>query len=213
MMVYQAIERSGNKGVWTADLKRLTSLAQTQMTKCLKDLEKRQLVKSVKSVNARSKKLYMLIDLVPAKDITGGPWYTDNEFDHDFVDVLFNHIVKYVRKAKQATLLQIATELQGSGITDEVLQLDEVAQLINALIFDNRLEEVRYKGAVAAAAQTGVQYKVAAAIHSAPNAWTSMPCGLCRVRNQCVEGGNISPQTCIYFKEWLAMSYSEDDIF
>ena len=28
----------------------------------------------------------MLFDVEPAKEITGGPWYTDQEFDHEFVE-------------------------------------------------------------------------------------------------------------------------------
>jgi DNA-directed RNA polymerase III subunit RPC6 len=55
------------------------------------------LVKSVRSVTSKSKKLYMLFDMVPSKEITGGPWYTEQEFDHEFVDELCNYIVSFIR--------------------------------------------------------------------------------------------------------------------
>jgi DNA-directed RNA polymerase III subunit RPC6 len=58
-------------------MKTATNIPQQTLTKTLKILEQRNLVKFVRAVTSKSKKLYMLYDLVPAKDITGGPWYTD----------------------------------------------------------------------------------------------------------------------------------------
>jgi len=34
-------------------------------------------------------------------------------------------------------------------------------------------------------------------------ALTAIPCGLCPVMDQCCEGGQISPQTCVYYQTWL----------
>jgi DNA-directed RNA polymerase III subunit RPC6 len=58
-------------------MKTATNIPQQTLTKTLKILEQRNLVKFVRAVTSKSKKLYMLYDMVPAKDITGGPWYTD----------------------------------------------------------------------------------------------------------------------------------------
>ena len=58
-------------------MKTATNIPQHTLTKTLKILEQRNLVKFVRAVTSKSKKLYMLYDVVPAKDITGGPWYTD----------------------------------------------------------------------------------------------------------------------------------------
>lgn len=33
--------------------------------------------------------------------------------------------------------------------------------------------------------------------------FTSIPCGVCPVIDQCSEGGQISPQTCVYYQKWL----------
>ena len=61
-------------GIWSRDIKRRTNLAQTAVTKILKTLETRNLVKPVKSVNDGKRKIYVLYDLEPAADITGGLW-------------------------------------------------------------------------------------------------------------------------------------------
>lgn len=50
----------------------------------LKALETRGLVKSVRSVANGSRKVYMLRGLEPAREVTGGAWYTGHEFDSAF---------------------------------------------------------------------------------------------------------------------------------
>ena len=76
-MVYQVIERAGNMGIWTKDVRIQTNIQQQALTKVFKALESRQLIKPVKSVTAKSKKLYMLYNLQPSKELTGGVWYSD----------------------------------------------------------------------------------------------------------------------------------------
>lgn len=34
-------------------------------------------------------------------------------------------------------------------------------------------------------------------------AFTSVPCGVCPVFDQCCDGGLISPATCEYYNKWL----------
>jgi len=51
-----------------------TNLAQPQITKILKALEVRSLIKSIKSVANPSRKLVMLAELEPSKEVTGGAW-------------------------------------------------------------------------------------------------------------------------------------------
>lgn len=37
--------------------------------------------------------------------------------------------------------------------------------------------------------------------------FTSLPCGVCPVFNDCKEGGPISPQTCEYYQAWLKFDF------
>ena len=61
-------------GIWTKDLKTRTNLQQPQVTKILKNLDARGLVKSVKGVTHPTRKMYMLAELEPARELTGGSW-------------------------------------------------------------------------------------------------------------------------------------------
>jgi DNA-directed RNA polymerase III subunit RPC6 len=158
MLIYQLIEASGNQGIWTKHLKTKSNLQQTQINKILKNLENRKLVKQVKSVEAKTRKVYMLFDLEPSRDLTGGPWYSEQDFDSAFVDELLSHIYKYIVAKNFVTLQQIAEFIKASGITAVELRDHDVQSLINALLWDGRITEVqdlRAPSSASAASFTG----------------------------------------------------------
>lgn len=62
-------------GLWTKDMKLRTNLAQPVIQKILKTLETRRLVKSVKNINNPSRKVFMLYELEPSRELTGGAWW------------------------------------------------------------------------------------------------------------------------------------------
>ncbi len=109
------------RGIWTRDIKMATNIPQQTLTKSLKILEQRSLVKSVRSVVSKSKKLYMLYDVMPAKEITGGPWYSDQEFDHEFVNELGSFVVQMVKGQGMLDLGGISEKIRISGISKVVL--------------------------------------------------------------------------------------------
>jgi DNA-directed RNA polymerase III subunit RPC6 len=205
-LVYQAIERSGNKGIWTRDIKVNTNISQNTLTKTLKILEQRNLIKSIRSVVSKSKKLYMVFDMVPAKEITGGPWYSDQEFDHDFVNALGEIIVNIVQKGNIVGLQDIAHKVRISGVSKVDLSLEELELVVNTLIYDYRLEEVS-NSTVGSLQGIPKRYKVTtspAEENSVTNSYLSgIPCGACPVLALCSDHSVISPRTCEYYKQWL----------
>ncbi|ORY89829.1 RNA polymerase Rpc34 subunit-domain-containing protein [Leucosporidium creatinivorum] len=95
-LVFDQIKAAGNMGIWTKSLTTNTGLPRTTITKVLKTLEGRKTVKTVKSVKAPTRKIYMLANLTPSVELTGGPWFTDNELDTEFVDLLKKCAYKYL---------------------------------------------------------------------------------------------------------------------
>ncbi|KAH9808917.1 RNA polymerase Rpc34 subunit-domain-containing protein [Melampsora americana] len=91
-LVYDSIASSGNTGMWTKTLKARTNIHQSNINKFLKSLESKNLIKSVKSVKFPTRKIYMLSELQPSIELSGGPWYTDNELDIEFITVLLRSI-------------------------------------------------------------------------------------------------------------------------
>lgn len=142
-MVYQVIERAGNMGVWTKDIRLATNIQQQALNKIFKALETRRLIKPVKSVTAKSKKLYMLYNLTPAKELTGGVWYSDLEFDHEFISELRTfvmHCVKRLNQGKGVTLSEIQKKMVQAKVSRIELSVEEVQQLVQTLCYDNIVE-------------------------------------------------------------------------
>jgi DNA-directed RNA polymerase III subunit RPC6 len=144
-LVYQVIERSSTAGIWTKDIRVQTNIQQQMLTKILKNLEQRQLIKPVKSVTQKAKKLYMLYELEPSKEITGGVWYSDQEFDHSFISELRDFLVQCLRRlngGKGCTISEISDKIQQSNVSRVALTNDDVGQLMRTLVYDYLVEEV-----------------------------------------------------------------------
>lgn len=143
-MVYQLIEKAGNVGIWTKDVRIQSNIQQQALNKIFKILESRKLIKPIKAVTAKAKKLYMLYDLAPAKEITGGPWYTELEFDHGFVSELQNFILHCIQKlngGKGVTLKDIESAMKRAKVSRVQLSISEVSQLVQTLAFDYMIEQ------------------------------------------------------------------------
>jgi len=143
-LVLQIIENSGNRGIWTKEIRMASSLQEQALKKIYKALEMRKLIKPVNSVTAARKKLYMLYDLTPAREITGGPWYTEMEFDHEFIAELRHfmlHCIKTMNKGRGVTLKDISDKMIEMKVSRIQLKMDEVVQLMQTLVYDYLVEE------------------------------------------------------------------------
>eukprot|EP00622_Pseudochattonella_farcimen_P006823 FR742690.1.p1 GENE.FR742690.1~~FR742690.1.p1 ORF type:complete len:232 (+),score=43.79 FR742690.1:100-696(+) len=144
MMVYEEIRNSGNNGIWNREIKTNTNIQQQTLAKALKELERRMLIKSVKSIQQKTKKIWMLFDLTPSTTITGGPWYTDNEFDSMFVNEiarLVNNQIEERWSEGNPTSLQMVDEMvKTSGVTQEQLSTGHIKQILNRLVYDTKIE-------------------------------------------------------------------------
>lgn len=59
-------------------------------------LEKSNKIKTVSSVREPRKKLYMLFGTEPNTAITGGTWYSDADFDAEFVNIVYKTCYEYL---------------------------------------------------------------------------------------------------------------------
>lgn len=145
-LVYSVIEKAGNEGIWTRDIRGETNLQTSQLTKIYKQLEGRQLIKPVKSVNAKTKKLYMLYDLTPSTNLTGGIWYSaDLEYDHEFINEMRNFLLLVAKKKNNGNgvvLKEFHEMLTRANISRVSLGLPEVQQLLDTLVFDYHLTKL-----------------------------------------------------------------------
>lgn len=103
-MVYNQIENSGTNGTWTKTIKQRTNMHQTTVTKAMKTLESKKLVKPVKSIKNPAQKIYMLFHLSPNEDVTGGPWFSDGELDVELIAVTADAVVHFIAQNSWKTV-------------------------------------------------------------------------------------------------------------
>lgn len=108
-MIYSHIEASGREGIWTKTLKAKTNMHQHVVQRCLKSLELNLFIKLIKSVKHPTRKIYMLYNLQPSIEVTGGPWFTDSELDTEFIDSLLTVVWRFVASETFPTVFRGAT--------------------------------------------------------------------------------------------------------
>jgi len=202
MLVLQEVGKVERKGIYKKQLKRVTGLPQAQLTRILKTLESRKLVKPVKTIASKTMNLYVLYDVAPAREHTGGPWYTDQEFDLELVSMVSQWMLMQIAKGTRGTddLQSMTTVLQNTKIVNVELGTDDLKQILDKLIFEGKIEKRSDNDGDLE--DIHVRWKLAPPVRS-HNYLDQTPCGVCPVRQDCHPGGVISPTTCKYMDEWL----------
>lgn len=167
-IVYSYIRDAQNEGIWTKQLKSKSGLHQTIITRTLKSLESKSLIKAVKSVKFPTRKIYMLKKLQPSVELSGGPWYTDHELDTAFIEQLCTLLDSFIcqqtwpesngkrRKAESEpqpllpasrtsslpTAARCLKWLMSKNVTDTKLTVDDIQCLLDVLVYDGKIEKV-----------------------------------------------------------------------
>jgi len=212
-IIYRIIEESGTRGIWVRDIRTQSNLPQAQLNKVLKNLEARKLVKSIKSVGAARKKIYMLFELEPDTAVTGGAFYSDQEVDNQFVDLLNHQCLKYLEgkrqfaaekyfadpamrsKASFVPSTEVSRHINDLKISKIELTVKDMERVLDTLVYDGKAERYEMQGAL---------YRSVAPALIDTAGYVRVPCSSCPVFNDCHPGGVISPASCVYFKDWLA---------
>jgi len=211
-IVFKIIENSGNVGVWIRDIRAKSNLGQTQLNKVLKSLETKRLIKSVKSVNATKKKVYMLFNLQPDQSVTGGAWYSENDFESEFVEILNQQCYRYlyqrlesskanhvgpiaVKNASMASVSEVAKFISDLGISKVTLKDGDIESILQTIVYDGKAEKCESMDG------SSLYRAVPPLIPSA--GLSRCPCGVCPIIRKCGDHGSVTPASCQYFTDWL----------
>lgn len=230
-LIYQMIEDAGNIGIWIRDLRYKCGLQLAQVNKFIKNLESKKFIKAVTSVAAGKKKVYMLYNLEPDASVTGGAWYSNQDFESEFVDILNQQCDRFLQEKRQladegqgdplfkrdrsyASLWEVWNYIKDLGISKVQLSLKDIEAIMNTLIFDGKVEsqislQSAFMGSGPSTEETVEQtsasrklYRSIKPILPVPGIMR-VPCGVCPVMKNCYPGGEVSPEKCVYMKEWL----------
>lgn len=219
-LIYQIIENSKNIGIWIRDLRFQCNLQMTQVNKVVKNLESRKLIKAVNSVAAGKKKVFMLYNVEPDATVTGGAWYSDQDFESEFVDILNQQCNKFlVDKYQQAESLPMEPLLKRNrsycsshevwkyinelGISKVTLTVQDMETILTSLIYDGKAEAITvFDSGENSSMMQKKWYRAIKPMIPVPGLMR-IPCGVCPVIKNCYSGGQVSPETCVYMKDWL----------
>jgi len=105
----------------------------------------------------------MLEGLAPSVALTGGPWYTDGEFDTEFMETLMRACFKFIRdmsfpkargrhpegalypiskSPKYPSAEQVRNALKKARLTETDLTVEHVETLLNVLVLDGEIEKL-----------------------------------------------------------------------
>ena len=149
-MVLSQLAQSGTNGMWLRDIKMRTNIPHNLILKILKNLEGTRKIKAVKSVK-NNRKIYILYDLTPAEEITGGVWFSNGDVDLVFVNKLLDIIYRFcVRDEDENTLLamealpkmaDVHDFIVKSAISGVELSPGDISVLVDCLVYDGRMEK------------------------------------------------------------------------
>uniref|UniRef100_A0A8B9JRH7 Polymerase (RNA) III (DNA directed) polypeptide F n=1 Tax=Astyanax mexicanus TaxID=7994 RepID=A0A8B9JRH7_ASTMX len=145
---------------------------------------------------ASKKKVYMLYNLQPDRSITGGAWYSDQDFESEFVEVLNQQCFKFLqskaeaaRDSKQSPMVQRNSSFATSHeVWKYICELGISKASLNLLTLYTYKNEIKLDFFL---------------IFKMNFSALTFPLSLLQVFDDCHEGGEISPSTCIYMAEWL----------
>ncbi|GFE54280.1 DNA-directed RNA polymerase III RPC6 [Babesia ovis] len=198
--VFCAIETAGDRGIWTADIKKVCAITGNQLTRALKVLvEQHGLVKQVTNVHQKSRKLYMLFNVKPARELTGGSFYLNGEFNELLVEHIQEQIGSFLAKYQGSSLKQITNFLKTSDkITGDVLE-EDVLSIMQILILEDKVYS-----APTGSGDTIYIWSGCSNVLFATKAFGT-PCFKCDLASSCHlnKQHDICPAKCVYVNHWL----------
>lgn len=161
-MVYLLVKEAGRDGVWIKDIKVRSKLHQNLITKILRALEQRAVIKTVRSAKQSNRKLYMLYDITPSEALSGGPWFSlDAEIDVLFIEAIKNVLAGFLSSKTQdcgaglrkipplrslPTLQEMHLFIAHSGVSSVPLAPADIARLLRILVFERRVARLNDRG-------------------------------------------------------------------
>lgn len=216
LVVFNLIRDSGRKGIWIRDVRIKSNLGLPRLKKILKSLETKKAIKAVKSVAASRKIVYMLFDLEPDSSITGGAWYSNQEFESEFIEILTKHSYKFLEAKKSkalkntsirsplvkyntsyATADRVLEFISKTGISKVRLTVEDIISILDLLVYDGlAAKRVNTDGKI--------EYRSTKTLLKR-NAVSFVPCGSCPVIKRCSDNNQLNCLNCKHMKNWTTI--------
>lgn len=151
-LIINLISQSGTEGLWIKEIREKTNMPQSLVLKMLNIMENKRIIKSVKNIK-NNRKVYVLFDVIPSDDVTGGFWFNDNDVDIECVEnvskIVYNYIEKktktneenaMIKYSKNPSLSEITVFVNTLNFLNEKVKEEDCRTLINTLVYDGKVE-------------------------------------------------------------------------
>jgi len=203
LLVYQKIEEAKTKGLFQRDLKSRTGITNPNTIRTIiEKLMKRKLIKDFTSVHTGKKKMYILAELEPSAELTGGNWYTAGELDMDLVETsskLALHFFKS-RARRGGSVQEVRDFIKGKGVITCELSIEEMLQLVETLVYDSKVEPVN-KDACGIPPEERTFRALNQPTRSLEH-FTCLPSAVCPMATA---GNPVEPENCPYLDYWRSL--------
>jgi len=202
MLVYQLIERAADRGAWMKSLKDQSNLQQHTVAKVTKELLRRQLIKEVKSVQSGGRKVFMLWDTEPAREVSGGTWYHDGTFAAAWIESLRSRCQEYLDDNQgRAVSLQDVHNFAMQQPGPSVPQEEDIAAIMRTLELDEEVYSMHSSAGQTLYTQrnqgSGQSFDIMARrFPHFIDPEGSESARLCQLREDCRVVGRICPENC-----------------
>jgi DNA-directed RNA polymerase III subunit RPC6 len=207
-LIFKLISDASIQGIWAKDLASKSKIPAGTLSRLTKTMEHRKLIKQITPAQYKSRKVWMLYELEPATELSGGSWYKDGQIDSDLIQRLRSATLEYVSNcAEPVSASDVQVFLASQHLSRSI---ENVESIIRTLVLDREL--------LAVSAQTmkgGTLYslrrKNEISTFSSPF-FRQIPCISCPSRDKCAPGHAISPETCQFMNRWLNLTEIEDAV-
>ncbi|KAF7456836.1 DNA-directed RNA polymerase III RPC6 [Cryptosporidium felis] len=148
-LVFCSIEDAGNQGIWTADIRKNTGLQTHVVQRAVKVLcSDWNLIRPVKSIHVKNRKVYILASLEPSKELSGGTFYENGEFDMNFVDSIKEKIIAFIDSKRKCSIQEILEFVNYDMNIDtssarKNISISDLQSVINILIVELKIFCIR----------------------------------------------------------------------
>jgi DNA-directed RNA polymerase III subunit RPC6 len=203
--IYKLITEAGTQGIWAKDLATKSKIPAGTLARLTKTLEHRKLIKQITPAQYKSRKVWMLYELEPASELSGGSWYKDGQIDSDLIERLRETTLEYISNCSgPVTSEDVQTFLASQHLSRS---LENIEAILRTLVLDRELVSVESQTSKGSQMYT-LRRKHSIQSFSSPF-FAQIPCVSCPVRKVCSPGHAISPETCNFMNRWLGLKDSD----
>ncbi|KAL8436339.1 hypothetical protein Efla_005965 [Eimeria flavescens] len=195
--IYCAVELAGNTGVWTADIRKTTGLQTHIIQRGVRNLcDNLQLIKPIKNIQVKNRKMYILSHMEPSKEIAGGSFYTNGEFNEQLVEQLRERLSVFLSNARSSTFSALVAFVRSSGeVGGGAFSDDDILQLVATLECEDKVARI----------QTGSELTFVWNQSENLRLLDEVPCVGCSLADDCSREGRVNPGDCAYLSHWLGL--------